>query len=292
MQILAHLRYTARDELKPRPAKRLLSPWAIFFFCVMVLALLVNLYPGQALIDSLVNQDYISDVDYHYSVLLGAKHSSNAINYHQIEEEPISALHALNKLAFDQDRKMIWIYFLIVKTILFETRDVRVKQEATQTMIKYLTVLKNRPGNFNQEMLLARDSLAINQPSMALDFYERALVLNPNQDVHFYVKVAQTALWAKQCVKSADYYFIAQDKSILIDDKRYFYILALRLLFECNEYQYALVSAEKHIDGLRHDTLTYQLLTNLAIRANEPAKAQEYVLKLLQLFSESQSPPK
>lgn len=288
MLIVGHLRYTVPDGSTPE--KQLFSYGLVIFIFLLLLAALIFFFPGKSLIKTLINQDYISDVDYRYSILLLTRDRKSPISYSNIKKNPSAALTQLDAMLTNQNSDSIWLQYTILKTILYQPKlSPQLKEQAVQVLSSYLNRFKTIKTSFKQNVKLAKDALSINQAPLALYFYEAALAIDPKQDLNFYVKVAQTALWANECIKSSDYYFVAQDKSEMISDKRYFFILALKILFECNQFDYALAAAEKHIESLREDALTFQLLTELAIKADEPAKAQEFVLKLLQLQGASQN---
>lgn len=288
---MKHLRYTAADEVESKPENQLFSYWLLIAFFLLVVGSLIYLFPGNSLIKTLINQEYLSEADYRYSILLLAANNKNLISYTKINENPSAVIKQFEAMSRAQNLEVRWLNYIVLKNILYQEKISKpVKLQATQVLVSYLNSFKTAPTSMQQDIQLAVDSLAIDKAPLALYFYEQVIRKNPQQNVYFYAKIGQTALWAKQCVKSANYYLIAQEKSAMLVDKRYFYILALKILFECNEFDLAIELAEKHINGLRDDALTYQLLTELAIKANQPAKAQQFVLKLLQLKANTNKP--
>ncbi|VEG90297.1 hypothetical protein [Legionella spiritensis] len=281
---MEHLRYIVPDELHIKHEKRLMSYWLLASFFLLVSGCLVYLFPGQSLILTLTHQEYISEVDVGYSILLLNRDGGTPITFREIKRHPSVIIKQLEDDLIDPDLNHLWAQYIILKMIAYAPEvDKKLKRQANRVLLDYLKTFQKKQTTFNQDIVLVRDALAINNAGMALYFYERALAKNPEQDMYFYAHVGETALWAQQCIKSAHYYFIAQDKAATINDKRYFYILAVKILFECEKYDLALSAIDKHIDGLIDDELTYQLLTDMAIRANKPEKAQDFLLKLLQL---------
>ena len=285
MQQVEHLLCTVPSELQLKSEKIVISYGLIAAFFILVLSILAYLYPGNTFINTLSNERFISEPDIQYSLLfLNRYHNNNQMTYQEILNNPSVILKHLEENLQEENLNQLWYQYIILKTILYQPKIKKpVKILARSVTADYLKRFKTMPTTFRQDLILAGDSLAIKNPQMALYYYEKAIAQNPNEDAHFYANVAQTALWAEQCVKSAEYYFVAEEKSTILLDKRYFFILALKLLFDCKQYELALSSVEKHIDGLINDDLTYHLLTRLAIRANEPKEAQKFVLKLLQL---------
>src|SRR6185312_13463605 len=109
-----------------------------------------------------------------------------------------------------------------------------------KAMLDYFQIFQKAPNTMTQLTLLAQDALAADSAQDALYFYELVIDKDPNQSVYFYTKAAQAALWAKQCKKSADFYFSAQHRASVLNDQRYLYIKALKTLFGCEEYDLAL----------------------------------------------------
>ncbi|MBA2651871.1 MAG: hypothetical protein H0U73_06365 [Tatlockia sp.] len=282
------LRYTVKEQLKTKPENQLFSYGFIVFASVLVFGLLIFLFPGRSLMEQLINQEYISDVDYRYSIALLASKSHLPISYKDVNEDPTTVIKLLKESADSSDLQFLRLKYIVLRTISQKPNLTRAQRlEVDKALVHYLTVLKSQPNTFNQALGMAKDALAINQASLALFYAENAIQLNPQQTAFSYGELAQIALWAGQCVKSADYYFLAQKQAKLIDDKRYFFITAMKVLFQCNEFQKAIESVEEHIDGLRNDELTHGILTELAISAGKPAKAQEFVLRLLELQNSS-----
>lgn len=279
-----NLRYSVPNESEVIAPRQLFSYPMCGLIFLAVVAVLVALFPGQRLIHALGEQAYISDVELRYSLLLLARSSEQAIRHKDIKKQPAVVLGILGQGLEKSTTEMLWVKYIVLKTIFYEPKlPKEVKAEAITVMKKFLDELMTRPRTISQNKLLAADALSIDNSAMALVFYEQILKEQPNQSIYFYARVAATALWAKQCTKSAEYYFMAQQRSVTLDDKRYFFIKALKGLFQCNEYELALQLAAKNIDGLKHDALTYQILTDLAIKADKPAKAKDFVLKLLEL---------
>ncbi|MBA2657869.1 MAG: hypothetical protein H0U70_12945 [Tatlockia sp.] len=281
---MEYLRYTVKDQLKTKAEKQLFSYAFIAFTSILVLGLIIFLFPGKALLSHLINQEYVTDVDYRYSIALLASAGKEPINFKETNEDPTSIIKQLNASADTQDTDYFRLKYIVLRTISQRPKLTREQRIAVdKALVHYLTLLKTIPNSFEQELGMARDALAINQAPLALFYAETAIKKNPQQTAFSYAQLAQIALWAKQCVKSSNYYFLAQQQAKLIDDKRYFFITGMKVLFQCNEFEKAIQSVEKHIDGLRNDELTYRLLTELAVSADKPAKAQEFVLRLLDL---------
>jgi hypothetical protein len=283
---MEHLRYSASADNKIVAESQLFSYWMIFLVLFAVLIILAYLFPGKSLVTTLLNQEYISEVDLHYSLLLTER--KNNITYSEIHENPALVIQKINqqRLAFKDSGEIdnLWFNYIILRVISYNPMvNKDIKQQATNGMLGFFETFKTLPKTEPQLEQLAKDALAIGQSSWALYFYEQLIVANPNRSVDFYANTGKVALWSKQCIKSANYYFIAQHKTQALIDKRYFYFQALKILFQCDQTSLAIQLADKNIDGLSSDIQTYEMLIDLAIKGNQPATAQKYLIKLLQL---------
>lgn len=289
---MAQLRYNVTSEVKVEFDYhfRIFSALTFVTIIVSIVLILVLLFPGKQLLTALVNQNYISEVDYFYSLLLRKQSDPDALTYPAIQRDPSRAFEQLNQLlpqlVASNNLDQLWINYIILKSITFNSSLPKpLKIEGKQIMMNYLNQFKTLNNSNQQLMQLGDDSLAIEQSPIALFFYEQLLERNKNEPLYFYTRVAEVALWAKECNKSADLYFYAMDRSTSMVDKRFFYFAALKTLLQCDKSQLAVDLAEKHIDGLKDDIQTYELLVQLAIQADKPNIAEQFMIRLLELKS-------
>ena len=95
------------------------------------------------------------------------------------------------------------------------------------------------------------------------------------------VDTPESALAAGDYRKSAHLLFDAMDRETSIDRRRQLFLKAIRTLQSGNLLDEALAAADRNIDGLANDRTTLLSLTRLALAANRPVKAQEYVKRAL-----------
>lgn len=288
---MENLRYDApnKDRFEePDARQRFFSYGMLILFAAFFILVLVFLFPGRSLVKSLVNQAYFSQVDFRYSLLLLERNANLPVQFKEIEKNPGQVIERLLKARqlFLQNKEWdnLWLSYIVIKTMTYDEKNGKqLKNAGILAMQDYFRIFPKIPNSTTQLTVLAQDALALDLPPVALFFYEAVIEKDPNQGVYFYTKAAQAALWAGQCKKSADFYFSAQHQSTSMNDQRYLYIKALKTLFSCAEYNLALSLADKNINGLREDPQTYQLLTELSLKANQPQKAEVYVRKLLEL---------
>lgn len=286
---MEHLRYNASIDREEDKSGLLFDDWMIVLAIIIVVATLILVFPGKSMVNTLQNEDYISEVDLNYSLLL-RENTSPAIRYSDIRQTPATVLTQLDEV-LKQNKPLvdIWFNYIIVRAIAYDA-DLApvVKQKADTTMLHYFDALKERKITDQQLDQLARDALSINQSTYALAFYEQLIARNPKRGSVFYASIGRVALWADQCIKSAEYYFTTQHESSSLEDKRLYYFQALKILFQCNQSSIAIRLAEKNIDGLSNDAQTYQMLVDLAIKGDQPAMAQQYLIKYLELKNKKQ----
>lgn len=279
---MEHSRYSAKGEIQTSPQYSFYSHALLLGFILASIVAIIFIFPGNALVNTLLNQES-GEVDFRYSLVILQKTTNTALNYEKILKNPIQAIQELeaNRIAMD---KNLWFYYIILRGVVFFPKlSAEAKLVAQQEVIKYLDTFSKQTLTEAQNTQLAKDAVAINKSTMALIFYERVLAQNPNQPIYFYTNIAKTALWAKQCEKSANYFFIGQDKVDNLKDKRFFYFSALNALTSCDKPKGAIELAIKHLDGLSEDIETYQRLINFAIASDKPEKARDFMFKMMEL---------
>lgn len=283
--------FAKRDRVSFFPTRNLL----VFIWSIFMLA--YWLFPGQQLANYLMNMDNVSEVEFRYSALMMPTYPGLILTPDVIENDPSQAVEQLNSIpgrfANNYSAKGIWLSYIVLRTLTLSTElPAQVKREALVGMKEYFKYFeKISELNINQLKILARDALAIQSSEWAMVFYERIVKIYPEQPVFFYGEMVKAATWAKQCEKSAEMAFIAKGKALNIEDKRYFFILAIKTLFQCDKYGLGMKLAQENLKDLTEDTMTYQLLIEYAIKAGDPKLANQFLLKLLELQGFSKKPP-
>lgn len=103
------------------------------------------------------------------------------------------------------------------------------------------------------------------------------------QPLTIYREAIKAAMASHHYEKAAGLAFKAEHQAQPIEDKRYFFFLALDALLKNKQYDLAMQLALKNLEPLQNDVLTYQLLTEYALKAGHPQLAQKLVLRLLAL---------
>lgn len=285
---MQHLRYTAPKQVSEKKKYKLFSYVQLLAFFIICIAVLIYLFPGNSLQNALLSESDISNTDLYYSMSLLKRNANEAELYNLMVKNKSQAIVYLDnqrvKLAGQHQFNPLWLNYIVLRSIYFSPlSDSNLKQQAIPIMMNFMMTFKEETPSENENKILAKDALAMNQTPLALFFFERVVQANPNQPMAFYVEMAKTASWAKQCERSADLYFIAQHKAKQLDDIRYLFFSALNALLACNKPKQALELGLQHIDGLSEDSDTYKKLTQVALLANEPAQARDLMLKLIKI---------
>lgn len=286
---MEHLRYNALDKFKYTAQVKLFGYWKILLSLLFVVVVLAYLFPKKSLVETLINQPYISEVDFYYSLLLMQKDSGHQFDYNDIfnhSAEVITQLKSfITHYKAEEATNDLWFNYIVIRVMASMPKmSQTIKNQAADVMVLYLKVFEKIVDSPQQLRQLGEDALSVHQQVIAFYFYEKFVALDSKQPVQVYARAGEIALWAKYCEKSANYYLLAQHHSTSVEDKRYFYFKALNILVQCDKSARAIELAEQHIqDGLENDALTFQLLVDLAIMANQTAKAQEFLMRYLQL---------
>lgn len=233
--------------------------------------------------------DNVSEVEYRYSALMMPDYPGITLTPDVLENNPAQAVKQLNSIparfANNDSVKEIWLSYIVLRTLTLsaELPD-KVKREAVIGMKEYFNYFEKIPElNIHQLKVLARDALAIGSSDWAMVFYDQIIKNHPEQSSLFYGEMVKAATWAKQCEKSAEMAFIAKGKALSLEDKRYFFFLAIKSLFQCDRYELGMKLAQENLQDLTDDAITYQLLIEYAIKAGDPKLANQFLLKLLEL---------
>ncbi|KTD76285.1 hypothetical protein [Legionella waltersii] len=280
--------------------KRKLTPFFpikyLIVFITSVLFLAYLLFPGQQLLGTLLSMDNLSQVEYRYTMLIMPDYPGLTINPELLEKNPNEAVKRLKaipeRFTKEYSSKEIWLSYIALRTLtLSSDLPDKVKVEGKAGIKEYFKYFEKVPDlNSQQLKILARDALAIESSDWAMVFYDRIVKVYPDQSALFYGEMVKAATWDNQCVKSADMALIAKQKANSTEDKRYFFFLAIRSLFQCDQYALGMKLAQENLQDLSEDVTTYQLLIEYAIKAGDPKLANQFLLKLLELqgFSKKQ----
>lgn len=144
-------------------------------------------------------------------------------------------------------------------------------------------------------LYLGREATRLGLPQVALGYYRRIVEgaggegepagADPGPDVSLSSLEAASAelLALGEYESAAQLLFAAQRRATDRPARRTYYLRALRVLQSGNLLGVALAEADRHIGDLAEDQATLVFLAGLARAANDQARAQDYVRRLLRL---------
>ena len=300
--------------IKNNPTKQLISIKEIVLFVLAVMLLLSTLFPYQLLRQKIseqenytvVNKDYLQNLVKIYpydqklrlalieqevglgefdaaqaniAVLKGIISSNRALL-------PISASVKLCKSSTQQE--LDWQEYILEKTKVhaiplgsssrtaaLEDLKIKITELATNSN-KICSTLTDQ-----KLLLLAQDSLAINQPTLAMAIYNNLLVNNKVIKGTWLISAAQTALSMGDYVVSAQFYLMALQDTNDIGQQRIYYLNALKALIAGNYASQALAIADKYYNSRFANQSMLLYLVELALLADQPKRAEYYLTQLI-----------
>ena len=139
------------------------------------------------------------------------------------------------------------------------------------------------PQDSSHVLMLGRKALAAGDAPLALDAFQLLAARPENLDSATYAEAALATLGLGNYVTSSELYFRAMQHARGIDQRRDFYIRALKTLQAGALYDRIIPAADSHLGILANDTKTMLFLARLAQSANKLDAAERYAKSLLRL---------
>lgn len=182
-----------------------------------------------------------------------------------------------------RDWEAQWIAYQVFQWLTFSQEKngaMRVTSEANLKIeIQKLMTGPFLPAHFQ---VLANDSLALGNPYLAFQVYQAWLKIEPEQPADFYVNMAKTAQFSSLYQQASIYYFLAQQKSQDMIEKRKLFMLGVQSLMADNLHAEAMMQAEANLGELKNDRETLIFLSKAALQSGRPDLAKKYITKALE----------
>lgn len=260
---------------------------------ILVLAGLYYLFPRSFYLDYFKNPSPVSDTSLTYLTNLVKDNPDNiALQTRQIEE-----LIALGKLseandvladfkkkpsALSENAMIDWLSYSIAREHFFELKKTNkayeTKRIGLSNAIRQLIIYKIEQKKL---MILVKDALAINEPSLALAVYDRLFKLYPYQDADVITNAAQVALSVGDYAKSADYYFRSKNLAMSGIDRRQYFLEGIKALESSGDSHAAFNQAMQEMKNVSLDNALKVYLTELSLRANQATEAQDLIYDVI-----------
>jgi hypothetical protein len=267
---------------------QLAANWQLVLVALMVLALLAAVFPRQALIEKLYQQQSLDDLTLSYVRNLYRTNPNNA-----------DAILLLAKTRPD----LIDVPKLeSVVSELLESKDGRQRNEARTILLKaYRSRLDKRIDKVEEARLTAQltslvqsaqqddlppyllrsfaeEAFRLDQPEIGVTLFKRLNVdVTANELGHF----GDLALGRGQHALAAKYYFMARDIANSLPDTRRFFQTGVKTLMAASQFAQALKMAKLNLGDLANDPQTLRFLSQTALAAGDPMDAAVYARKLV-----------
>lgn len=281
---------------KPLAEGAFISGWILLFFIVIIPLCAIYFFPKNDLLNDLIMHPSYNQSNYQYLISLARKYPHNmsirlALIFQKVflkrtHVDLTQDINWLQELSINQlTEQNLFKYYEILEQLYFQRDELTLTQnvwvvaelKAVIPKINYQTLL---PA---QQLRLAMGAIQMQMGEYGFAVIDYYLANNPEQDEQFYVKLARLALGYGFYQQSADYYFKAEQMSASYMKRKEFYIAGLKSLQSGNLLQKAMIAAEQHINGLADDQDVLVFLTRLALAANKPQLANNYITTALKI---------
>ena len=283
---------------------RILSTGGLLVVAALVLVVLVMLYPRQQLLDRLRAEPRNDELSVSYLANLLTSEPDN---------DDLRILLAERHFSLKQpDRAEAALQPLLGKTIAHE--DIRLRLSRLTYSLLELRANAATPGSAQAQvlraqlvaglqerltqpwstpdlLLFARKATALEQLPLAQRFHGLIRFDADGDRAPWFEEAVRTAIWAQDYVGAATLHQRAMALHPTVERKRWHLREALRILQSGNLLGQALTLAQSHADIVSDDRALLDYLTRLALAANQPAVAEGYARRLLQMSALPMSPP-
>lgn len=291
------------------PRARVMSTWALVGVTALVLALLVALFPKDTLLRALSREARDDRLAASYLRNLLRTDPGNAdlriqLAVRQLElDEPREAertLAGLDRAELDPATRR--------RALLLEAKVARVRMEdwsldtpqaakAEERLREIVTSARDEAWDAEALLYLGREATRLGLREVALAYYRRIAeqgTVGSERAGHgagvslsLLEAAAAESLALGEYESAAHLLFAAQRLSPDRVARRGYFLRALRTLQSGNLLRKALAEADRRIGDLADDEETLVFLARLALAADDQARAQEYVRRLLRLGAPS-----
>lgn len=276
--------------------ERIASPMAVAGMFLSFVLLLVVLYPEREILALLRTGELGSPVAMHYlRALAGIRPNDGALQLSYAEalvaaKRFSSALPVLDLAAAHlppaQQRHCLELRLVILQGLLRETPTTAPNRQVLETYFSVTARQLAGSGSSLEDLRRYLGQARFAGAAEALSYLEGKVTPRttesrldiPNLPPE---ETPESALAAGDYRKSAQLFFdaIASEPDQL--QRRRLYLKGVRTLQAGNLVEEALTAADRYMGAIRVDRETLIFLTRLALAANRPAKAQEYVKRAL-----------
>lgn len=285
--------FIARAKLgAERP--RLLSPWTLAGFAVVVLLALVLIFPKQELLRQATREKLGDPLTASYLAnllktdpanlelrLLLAEHKIHLGELADIPSLLEPALRSANQ-DWQANGRMLEYKYLTAQAARSKEGSPQ-RAALMERRRAALAPLSERPWPTQTLMYLAGQAAELHERAIVARLY-RSIADSPKQmSLEWYAESAARVLGEGDYELAAQLYFIARNQADSLPRQREFLIAGVKALMANSRYSQALEAADRHLGNLGDDPDTLYFLARTARAANDPVRADRYARKMLRL---------
>lgn len=287
-----HGKWYALDT--PYQRLELFSSWAIAGFGLAVCLALVLVYPHRTLEESLTGGQQNSKPDRltieYLKVFLKAQPTSLGLRAALVDQlvrlgsfgearEAILPMLQSSNLAQHVDAQ--WLELNMREQEAFAAGgNSAARQQALHAQLSLLSTL---PQDSQHLLVLGRKALAFGSNAVAARAFEQLAARPEILTSALYAEAARATLGIGNYTTAADLYFRAMRHAGTREQRRDYFMTALRTLQAGGLYEALVPAADRHLGPLADDTQTLLFLARLARASNQLDAAERYAKRLLQL---------
>jgi len=291
--------FAAEEESRYKITKRFVRWWQILGFIVVAMFLLLFFFPKGQLLQSIAQQRQADKIVRQYLHNLVDLYPQEK-KYHLLLIEQDLKFGKLSKViaaimpflvkkpTTKTDWQALMLYYNILRIETYAKPEIGyARKQGLLKMRNLITVLKQGPLNAEDLLGIGDDLVKMGENKPALAVYQRVLTLQDKKCIQdcaqLYVAAGKFMLAYSKYKASAEFYFFAQGHAKTLAAQRDYFMAAVKSLQSGNLLDLALTEGYKHIGNLANDKETLIFLSRLALAANKPKLAHDFMKRVVRL---------
>lgn len=127
----------------------------------------------------------------------------------------------------------------------------------------------------------AQKAREVGNHEVTIDFYQKLALAEPDQSSRWLSMLGDAQVQQESYEAAAQAYFAAQQAAPTLDEKRHYFLTALKTLVAANQIDQACSEGEQHVGELIQDPETLRYLLDIARQANRTALIARYARALI-----------
>jgi polysaccharide biosynthesis protein PelB len=266
----------------------LAANWQLLVVALLVIALLMAIFPRNALIEQLYQQQTLDDLTLSYVQNLyrtNPKHADAALLLARAQRDAMD-IPRLESLVLDlttsgdlrQRNEARAVLFKAYRDRLSKHVDKVETSRLTERLIGLLQGAKTDDLPDSLARMFGDEAFKLNMPQLGFGFYRR-LQMDPS--VGALESYGDMALGNGQHAAAATYYFMAREQAGSIEESRRLFQRGIRALMAASLFTQAMAEARLRLGDLADDPQTLRFLSRTAMSAGDPVAAAGYARRLV-----------